>query len=228
MKYPALVFLLLLTVFPAKAAHKNRWDDFKNEWSVLMLQIYHHETEKYLDLIRHSTEEELNFTSRSFRVTPLEVAIRTNNDTAARALLETNKIRNPKTFIVVASGCENAAIMKMLLDLGADPNTLVNKKNRYSVLVYAVNFGSLEVVDCLLKHGADVNLSLRRRGMSPLAFALLNGYADKAELLIKNGASTRAKTNDGRLPVDFHDWSYKYSRISGKDWERLRALLEKN
>jgi len=58
-----------------------------------------------------------------------------------------------------------------------------------------IQMGNYEIVESLIKQGADVNL--KSMGLTPLMFAARHNKAKIAELLINNGAKLRAKSTKG-------------------------------
>ncbi len=65
----------------------------------------------------------------------------------------------------------------------------VNQKNRarWTALAYAVKFNYMNVVEYLVEHGADVDLTVNT-GETPLQVALKNGSFDIAKYLVSKGA----------------------------------------
>jgi len=68
-------------------------------------------------------------------------------------------------------------------------------------LHYAAAKGQLDVIELLLKHGADVN-ARDKNGYTPLHAAAYYDHADAAGLLIVRGADARVRNNEGKTPLD--------------------------
>jgi len=85
----------------------------------------------------------------------------------------------------VANG--SAAVVKLLLMHGADPNHLY-EGGRFSPLLEAVAGGKVGIVELLIRHGADVNLK-GTDGKSPLGLARLKGHTAVADALVNAGAN---------------------------------------
>ena len=86
-------------------------------------------------------------------------------------------------------------IVKYFLDQGVDIDTK-DKTGGATALSHAMQH--IDVVDFLIKHGADVNQ--RRQGgfgATPLIFAIQSGSLDIVELLINNGADVDKKQSGG-------------------------------
>jgi uncharacterized protein len=103
------------------------------------------------------------------------------------------------TPIQIAAGSGNIAMVRTLLDAGADPNT-VDPAN-LSVLITAVRSGVLEVVRVLLERGAQVDWAEPTYGQTALMFAVREAGPEVVDLLVKNGASIRARTRTGSAPA---------------------------
>ena len=102
-------------------------------------------------------------------------------------------------------------IVKYFLDQGMDPNItyraymkpFFNEVPNYSLttpLHSAVYSGSLETVQLLIEHGADVNAK-NQNGCTPLFFAVRAGHAPIIELLLDNGADINASVASGGTPI---------------------------
>lgn len=85
----------------------------------------------------------------------------------------------------VANG--NAAVVKLLLMHGADPNHLY-EGGQFSPLMEAAAEGRVGIVDLLIRHGANVNLK-STDGKSPLGVARQKGHTAVAEMLVHAGAT---------------------------------------
>lgn len=85
----------------------------------------------------------------------------------------------------VATALNNAEILHLLLDAGANPND-----NLYTgepgPLMNAAYIGSIPISDLLLQHGADINICTD--GNTPLIWAIDGRHADLAKWLIDHGA----------------------------------------
>ncbi|MGC4041830.1 MAG: ankyrin repeat domain-containing protein [Flavobacterium sp.] len=152
-----LIVALLLFTTSLTFAHKEKWDDNKKNWSPLMLAIYKGETKEFKRLIKSNAD--VNYKVRpddsNWNLTPLEVAIRMDNEVAVNCLLSTNKILKPESYLMTAAGQNSVRIIELLIQYGANPNETL--ENGYSVLMMATASGSKEVLECLLKNGGNPN-----------------------------------------------------------------------
>ncbi|XP_020628757.1 uncharacterized protein LOC110065914 [Orbicella faveolata] len=98
------------------------------------------------------------------------------------------------TPLTLGAKLGRASMVTSLLRKGADPNFFSNCEDRRSsgrtALHEACKSGRLQVVDCLLTHGCDVNVS-DKRGWTPIYGAICHGKTDVALKLLDNGADPR-------------------------------------
>jgi len=72
-----------------------------------------------------------------------------------------------------------------------------------SALHLAVSFNWPQMVDFLLKNGADVNVSPFGEGFTPLHSAVRMGHLEVVEILLKNGAKLNATNWHGHTPLHY-------------------------
>ncbi len=92
--------------------------------------------------------------------------------------------------ILLAARGGNATIVKILLALGTDPNSVKGAES--SPLEMAIMSGNIKVVETLIENGADVNVR-DSRGGHPIHLAAGQGHADILSLLIASGADPDSK-----------------------------------
>ena len=83
------------------------------------------------------------------------------------------------------------------LKLGADPNdpyTPVRKKQNWAPLMYASGNYDAEMIELLIKYGADVNCQ-SADGMTPLALAISRGKFEHMRVLDTHGAKASVDAN---------------------------------
>ncbi|MGH3009962.1 MAG: ankyrin repeat domain-containing protein [Gaiellaceae bacterium] len=91
------------------------------------------------------------------------------------------------TALHLAAFAHNPAAARLLLEAGADPDTLATATfARVTPLGTCAFANEPEVARVLLEHGADPSIA-EREGGTPLAVAEANGYTEVAEIL--RGAS---------------------------------------
>jgi len=89
------------------------------------------------------------------------------------------------TPLIWMQGMQNLAGMKVLLELGADPNQYATRDVGYPLWLAAAG-GNLDALRLLLDHGANPNL--RHGTKTPLVMAIIDSHLDCAELLLQRGA----------------------------------------
>ena len=102
----------------------------------------------------------------------------------------------PPLVAAVKSGDRAAA-----LDLARDKNAVLTAEaDGTTALHWAVRGDDLELVDLLLRSGADASAA-NRYGVTPLHLAAINGNAVMIERLIKAGANPNSAGSDGETPL---------------------------
>ncbi len=81
------------------------------------------------------------------------------------------------------------------------------------------NAASLDVMELLIEHGADVNARNSEDGSTVLHGAAAGGYLDVAELLLEHGADLHARDFDGETPL--------HVAALAKDHDMVRYLVER-
>lgn len=93
-----------------------------------------------------------------------------------------------------AASIGDVAVVRMLLDLGADPNAPI----WLPAMNWAVQAGHIEIAKLLLERGAKVDLP-NREGRTALSIAVSAGRADMVRLLLKNGATIPDPSQDQQI-----------------------------
>jgi uncharacterized protein len=87
------------------------------------------------------------------------------------------------------------------LEMGANPNVHSLNSFRVAPLHSAVASRAHEIVQLLLRHGADPNAK-QQKGITPLHSAAHNGDVETTTALLKHGADRSSLTDDGKSPMD--------------------------
>ncbi|WP_339046299.1 ankyrin repeat domain-containing protein [Candidatus Mesenet endosymbiont of Agriotes lineatus] len=100
---------------------------------------------------------------------------------------------------------KNIEEVRSLLEKGASANAVNYKQfhNKSTVLLWAAEQGKKEVVELLLKHGADINNGGRegKPTATPLHAAIEKKHEEVAIFLIENGADIHVKDQLGATPL---------------------------
>jgi len=105
------------------------------------------------------------------------------------------------TPLMLASTNGNAAILELLLNAKADPNTMLPEGE--TALMTAARTGKVDAVKALLAHGAKVNEAEKWRGQTALMWAAAEGHVAAVETLIAAGADIHARSKAGFTPLIF-------------------------
>ncbi len=132
--------------------------------------------------------------------------------------------------LCTAAACGQEEIVKLLLSNGAQASVNSKNINGDMPLYLAAKGGYINLVQLLLKGGADVN-GKNREGYTPLHIAAENGYEDIATLLIANGANVEVKDNWGERPFDLaarngHAGIVKLLLDAGASLDNLKARYD--
>ncbi|MBN1518383.1 ankyrin repeat domain-containing protein [Candidatus Sumerlaeota bacterium] len=159
-------------------------------------------------------------------LTPLEMAIIHQNHDWIEWLLEHGADPNFRrdeydpTAILEAAANGDIAVMQQLIDHGASLTQkwrTENDKCLYPIHMAAAQSGSVEAIEFLLSHGAELNMQDDYQ-CPPLSMAACNGHPVIAEYLIERGAA-----------VDLADpWGHTalYWAANIEDPEVMKVLLE--
>jgi uncharacterized protein len=94
----------------------------------------------------------------------------------------------------------NLAVVKLLLDSGADINAVSKNKFTATPLQGAVVMKNLDLCRLLLERGASVS-PRGEEGTTPLHEAAGSGQMDFVKLLLEHGAEVNAKDDAGKTPL---------------------------
>ena len=106
---------------------------------------------------------------------------------------------NDRTPLVQAIFSRQVPVLKLLLEKGADCNT-VNKEG-FTPLHFAVFTSSKEMVGLLVAKGALLNANANVIAATPLDLAVSGGHKEIAEILIAKGAVIDSKDSKGYTPL---------------------------
>lgn len=90
-------------------------------------------------------------------------------------------------------------MVRCLFGMGADLNA---RDEKYSALMHAINHDFSNIIEYLIKHGADVNFQEPKKGETPLMMAAEFEDSALAEMLIDNGADLSITNKSGYTALD--------------------------
>jgi ankyrin repeat protein len=129
--------------------------------------------------------------------------IRAGDQTALAEVLSANvdldamDEQSGESPLALAADLGDLAIVKLLLEAGADPNSLATTAWPLS---NAAGRGNSEIVELLLDYGADVH-AVDEDGGTALSDAAAAGHLAVVELLVEAGADARARDAQGKRPI---------------------------
>jgi ankyrin repeat protein len=133
-------------------------------------------------------------------ITPLMVALEGGHADVVRVLAKAggqpaiDGAKNAAALLPAAAKNKHWALVKLLIEQGAPPNTTLPHQEGSAVLHLAAEAGDLKLVKWLLARKADLK-SLDVRGWTPLVRAAEAGQIDLAKFLLAHGA----RADDGSL-----------------------------
>ncbi|XP_076288512.1 transient receptor potential cation channel subfamily A member 1-like [Lasioglossum baleicum] len=172
------------------------------------------------DLLKYGADvNRLNSSTFGRDLTALHSAVKQHKVAVAQLLINYGANVNFKnnlgdTPIVYAIENSDTEMAKLLLTNGADI------KDNPNLLCTAAGNGSLQMVEDLLKHGADVNMlnsSICGKDLTPLHSAVKKYQVEVAQLLIDYGANVNFKDDHGDTPI--------VCAIENGDTEMTKLLL---
>ena len=101
----------------------------------------------------------------------------------------------------LAAYFKQPAIVRLLLDRGADPNQAAGNAAKVTALHAAVSSNQLQAAEWLLDAGADVN-ARQQMDYTPLMGAAANARAELLDLLLARGADPARSTTEGKTAAD--------------------------
>ena len=127
-----------------------------------------------------------------------------------------------------AKSWNDFAMTEALLQKGSDTNLRTTGPQGNTALAIAIKFRDLDVVNTLLKSGADPNLNVSV-GSSVYPLTLAGSPSIPIEImlaLLKHGANTYVKNDEGRDVIEVLEFQNKYYRNieAAKRIEYLRSV----
>ena len=101
-----------------------------------------------------------------------------------------------RTPLQYAAQGRSTKIVEFLIENGADIEEADDKYND-TALMHAVMNGDTDTLECLIKHGANVNTT-KANGVTPLMVCAVLDYDKNASLLLEHGADINAKDNEDK------------------------------
>lgn len=137
---------------------------------------------------------------------------------ARGARVNARESKGGQTALMWAAAGRHAAIVKRLVDAGADVHA--RSKGDFTPLLFAAQQGDVESGRALLAAGADVNGSRATDGLTPLMVAAAGGRAAFAVLLMEGGANPGLADRSGYTALH-------YAALDATGAALVKALLDR-
>lgn len=220
MKKTILFILILISL---SFIHKEKWDDNKEDWTPLMFAIYNGRAEEFNNLINNGVDVTYRIKT-SWKLNALNIAVKKNNFEAVKSLVLTKKFKKLQDYFEDACGEKSKLIVDFFINKGVNVNNYT--ENGHTNLMTACSFGTLEIVESLIKNGAELNHRREVDGITALMLAASNGQLKKVELLLKSGANKKIKDKNGQTAYAYVDKIYPRLNISAEIKNELKHILK--
>lgn len=139
--------------------------------------------------------------------TALSLASRNGHLSTMKLLIENNaqiepdlRGKTPQLALVEASMSGHEAIVKFLLEIGAEPNA--RDCDGYTAISGASSRGHLAIVKLLIESGPEIDLDAKGNKLkSALVEASRMGHVEVVRFLLERGANIEAQGDDGMTPL---------------------------
>ena len=170
--------------------------------SALNSAVYYDHPEILTILIEAGTDPNIH----GEHVPALHVAAANDNVEAAAILishgakLDVRDNVNNDTALIYGIRDGKFSVAEVLLEAGADPN--LTDRRGFTPLHIAVARDDTKIVQCLLDHGAAINVRTHSDGRTPLMIAAAAGFEEMVELLLFRGADPFIVDSGGKSPLE--------------------------
>lgn len=162
--------------------------------------VWQNNIEKVRQLI--SSENKIDLEAVVEDCTPLYLACLKGHTEVARELIEGGaKVDGDSPPIFAAAGKGNLELVQLLLKHGANPSAFSTQHAGCCGLHIAAEKNYVEVVECLLAAGVDVNIRSEKQKLTPLISAACCGSMEAVQALIKAGADIDAQSSTGNTAL---------------------------
>jgi ankyrin repeat protein len=134
--------------------------------------------------------------------TPLYLACLKGHTQIAEVLIEGGaRVDGDSPPIFAAAGKGNLELVKLLLKHNANPSAFSSQHAGCCGLHIAAEKNYVDVVECLLEAGVDVNIRSEKQKLTPLISAACCGSLEGVKALIKAGADINAQSSTGNTAL---------------------------
>lgn len=129
-----------------------------------------------------------------------------------------------KTPLFRAIGANDAKIVHLLFEHGADPNVSTKTLGALPPLREAMIAGNIDIIKELIRNNADVNKA-DNYFITPLMMAVSQGPAQAAFLLMEAGADVNAEDRGGQTVWNYSTFSSQ-NKVSSEQKAEIQRMLE--
>ncbi|WP_295153798.1 ankyrin repeat domain-containing protein [uncultured Brachyspira sp.] len=191
----------------------------------LIEAILMHDRELALKLIDLGAD--VNLAAELTGFTPLTASAILHDITITELLIEKNadieaRDDNDINALIYAVNFDNEDMVKLLLEKGADANTVAKIENEHTdisptPLMNAAYKGNTNIINMLLENNADINYATDF-GITALMMAANFNRFESAKILLENNADTSVTNGYGKTALDM---------AKEQDYKDIVSLLEK-
>ncbi|MBN1290708.1 MAG: ankyrin repeat domain-containing protein [Candidatus Latescibacteria bacterium] len=137
-------------------------------------------------------------------VSPIALAAQYGYEDIVNLLIDEGAYVDEKSRVLLRFSAAHALerLFGILNDKGTDLNVATN--NGGTLIHYAAEGGSVEIIKTLIEKGFDCNMP-DRYGWTPLHYAALNGHKDAVEMLLNKGTKIDARIISGKTACNIAD-----------------------
>ena len=221
-----LIFFCLIFFSLTKSVQSN--DSLNNEFMKAVHEKDYLLMEKLLN-----NGADINTSDKENSICPLAIAASDGDVKLVNFLLKKSADPHgnqaiPNLPIYLAISNNHLTIVNTFINLAISPNYAWPNRNGGTLLIAAIQFGHLKMVELLVKLGADVNFC-GNSGNSPLYRSIIYEHFEMFQFLLRKGAFLNKYDLSALTDLEWwkHHENTKYIELLKKDYDSERGTSEK-